>query len=225
MRRIIVQQEWLSIVEYARAFDVSDMTIRRRIKNGKLRAVLKDGKYFIPLEGATASPGVHSQMQQPSTMQNQMNMQMTSPHHAGTHLNSPMMNHGVQQPFVANNPIGSPTGNFVAETHPFAEIPQVRAVQPAVIKPTVDFDHIPESISEPMMSVTTAEMNASDLLSMVDKFMEKVASTEKEVTDKFKNKIQHLEQSLKTKDVELESLRQKLEDVELLVNILENKQV
>ena len=43
-------QQWLSIVEYARAFNISDMTIRRRIKTGKLQATLKDGKYFIPVD-------------------------------------------------------------------------------------------------------------------------------------------------------------------------------
>ena len=45
-------EQWLSIVEYARAFSVSDMTVRRRIKTGRLRAVLKEGKYYIPVSGA-----------------------------------------------------------------------------------------------------------------------------------------------------------------------------
>ena len=48
-------EHWLSIIEYARTFGISDMTVRRRIKTGKLKAVLKDGKYFIPQgEGALA---------------------------------------------------------------------------------------------------------------------------------------------------------------------------
>ena len=41
--------QWLSIVEYARTFAVSDMTIRRRIKTGRIKAVLKEGKYYIPI--------------------------------------------------------------------------------------------------------------------------------------------------------------------------------
>lgn len=44
-----MSDQWLSIVEYARTYNVSDMTIRRRIKTGKLQAVLRDGKYYIPL--------------------------------------------------------------------------------------------------------------------------------------------------------------------------------
>ncbi len=41
--------QWLSIVEYARTFAVSDMTIRRRIKTGRIKAVLREGKYYIPV--------------------------------------------------------------------------------------------------------------------------------------------------------------------------------
>jgi hypothetical protein len=42
-----MSQEWLSIIEYARKHQISDMTIRRRIKTGRLEAVLRDGKYYI----------------------------------------------------------------------------------------------------------------------------------------------------------------------------------
>ncbi|MBP6217375.1 MAG: hypothetical protein KA436_02185 [Oligoflexales bacterium] len=41
--------KWLSIVEYARHFNISDMTVRRRIKTGRLSAELKEGKYYICL--------------------------------------------------------------------------------------------------------------------------------------------------------------------------------
>jgi len=44
--------QWLSIVEYARNFKISDMTVRRRIRTGRLKAVLKDGKYFIPIDSS-----------------------------------------------------------------------------------------------------------------------------------------------------------------------------
>lgn len=41
--------QWLSIVEFARTHAISDMTIRRRIKTGRIKAVLKEGKYYIPV--------------------------------------------------------------------------------------------------------------------------------------------------------------------------------
>jgi hypothetical protein len=51
----MAEPQWMSIVEYARAFNVSDMTIRRRIKTGRLQAVLRDGKYYIPADGRAAA--------------------------------------------------------------------------------------------------------------------------------------------------------------------------
>ncbi len=44
--------DWHSIIEYARYHQISDMTVRRHIKAGKLHAILRDGKYFIPPQDA-----------------------------------------------------------------------------------------------------------------------------------------------------------------------------
>jgi len=48
----VMSGPWMSIIEYARTYNVSDMTVRRRIKTGRLNAELRDGKYFIPIEGS-----------------------------------------------------------------------------------------------------------------------------------------------------------------------------
>ena len=42
-----MQHEWVSISEYARRFNLSEITVRRRIKQGRINAELKNGKYFI----------------------------------------------------------------------------------------------------------------------------------------------------------------------------------
>ncbi len=42
-----MQAGWISINDYARKFNVSDITVRRRIKQGKIPAELKNGKYYI----------------------------------------------------------------------------------------------------------------------------------------------------------------------------------
>ena len=67
-----MSENWLSIVEYARKHDISDMTVRRRIKTGKINAVLKEGKYFIPEDHAHVvnpstnhSPGKMNKSQSP----------------------------------------------------------------------------------------------------------------------------------------------------------------
>lgn len=44
-------EQWLSIVEYAKKHDISDMTVRRRIRAGKVDAELREGKYFIRVPG------------------------------------------------------------------------------------------------------------------------------------------------------------------------------
>ena len=72
-------EQWMSIVEYARSFSVSDMTVRRRIKNGKLHAVLKDGKYFIPVDKARQA--AHSPMI--SHLENHENYNPVTPDRVG----------------------------------------------------------------------------------------------------------------------------------------------
>ena len=42
-----MQDGWISINDYARKFNISDITVRRRIKQGKIPAELKNGKYYI----------------------------------------------------------------------------------------------------------------------------------------------------------------------------------
>src|SRR3989338_5263511 len=43
-----MSDSWMYIIEYARYYKVSDMTVRRRIKTGRIQAELRDGKYYIP---------------------------------------------------------------------------------------------------------------------------------------------------------------------------------
>ena len=47
---------WVSISEYARSNNISDMTVRRRIKSGKLSAVMRDGKYYIDHKSKDKNP-------------------------------------------------------------------------------------------------------------------------------------------------------------------------
>ena len=47
------QNEWVSISEYARRFNLSEITVRRRIKQGRVNAELKNGKYYISSPSVT----------------------------------------------------------------------------------------------------------------------------------------------------------------------------
>lgn len=42
-----MQDGWISINDYARKSNISDITVRRRIKQGKIPAQLRNGKYYI----------------------------------------------------------------------------------------------------------------------------------------------------------------------------------
>ena len=204
-------QEWLSIVEYARAFDVSDMTIRRRIKTGKLKAVLRDGKYYIPVNEGRSSSVSQITSAPP---------QVTSPHQNGSHLTSHYSNQGQMRmsnvPSNMTNPSNYVGSSFIGGQSSMAQ---------ASIPHKVEYQHIPESIADQVLNAPVCTIGSEDLLSMVDNFMSRLSKLENELTAKFRHKVQHLEQSIKTKDVEIENLKQKIEDVELLVNILEKKQV
>lgn len=54
--RYTVSEQWLSISEFARSYNLSDMTVRRRIKTGRLHAVLREGKYYIPASAGRNRP-------------------------------------------------------------------------------------------------------------------------------------------------------------------------
>ena len=58
--------QWMSIVEYARAFGVSDMTVRRKIKTGKLDHEMRGNKYFIKVD-SSKSPSITRPIEQPKT--------------------------------------------------------------------------------------------------------------------------------------------------------------
>ena len=62
-----MSKQWVSIIDYARAHNISDMTVRRRIKAGKLQAVMKNGKYFIVFNHhATFDLSIHDSLQHTS---------------------------------------------------------------------------------------------------------------------------------------------------------------
>src|SRR5579859_7550667 len=47
--------DWLTIREAALALGISDLTVRRRIKDGRMEHTLRDGKYFVRLS-TTGAP-------------------------------------------------------------------------------------------------------------------------------------------------------------------------
>jgi hypothetical protein len=48
--------DWMTIREAALAWGVSELTVRRRIKDGKLRSRLLDGKYYVQQANGASPP-------------------------------------------------------------------------------------------------------------------------------------------------------------------------
>lgn len=168
-------EQWMSIVEYARSFSVSDMTVRRRIKNGKLHAVLKDGKYFIPVD----------------------NSKPIAP--------APMISH-----------LESHEGKTLASPD------RVGAFSPVVRNNDGEDGQIPYDLKTKLSQQETSLIDTNDLLGFCESSLANLKSFEKQIEGNYKNKYALLEEKIRYKDLELSRLKQQVEDLQTLINMMES---
>jgi hypothetical protein len=199
-------EQWLSIVEYSRTFDVSDMTVRRRIKTGRLHAVLKDGKYYIPVgneapkyQEHAAAPAARPAQPQPTRHQNHQT------HHAPVAKQIPS-----HQPQVQRSHPQAAETILAEENVPFSSQQKDSGV-------------IPDTLRRPLASSDKSLIDTRALLAFCEAAIKKCDDSERRQADKFKYKISAMEEVMKQKDLEINSLRQQVEDLKLLINILEKK--
>ncbi len=204
-------EQWLSIVEYARTFKVSDMTIRRRIKTGKLHAILQDGKYFIPVSG-------NSNGQRQSTL-----VERRAPERA---LVADMQRDSVADPKLS----------FQRPQVPLVSEPVVVKQSQIGFKATApqastEFECsqragemvVPGSLTRPLLSQEASLVDTRALLAYCEATLRKISDNERRTVEKFKSKLETLEAVLAGRDLEIKALRQQLEDLQLLVKILERR--
>lgn len=225
----MVEQQWLSIVEYARTFSISDMTIRRRIKTGKLPAVLKNGKYYISVSidengipyreskqtiSASGPMEVMPRSQQPRYPENRNIPGIHKPM-------SPSINNQVES-FIVKKTAQNPN----VQNQPEKYIPQTHTNNPQISKPALDLPDakmIPTSIWRPVAEKGSVFTESKALLSFCETALNKISDTEKRLENEYKEKISALEAKLATKDFEINQLRQQIDDLQLLAKILERK--
>ena len=219
-------EKWLSIVEYARTYNVSDMTVRRRIKTGKLNAVLQDGKYFIPTkdESKPVAPQVMprrpvSEMQvikahpQPQQTFHQAAVPTPQPrHHLATTYQPPQR---VEAAYEA--PRGRHVGIQTKQESIYAE-PNYPAFDDDS-EPNV----IPASLRRAFAETEAATVDARALLAFCEASMKKHQESERRQVERFKAKLETLEATVAARDAEAKNLKQQLEDLQLLVKVLERK--
>ena len=209
-------EQWLSIVEYARSYSVSDMTVRRRIKTGKLHAVLKEGKYYIPcaVENAGAS---RSSAREQAPAAPRSSAKDVSPRRADVVV--------VKSHPLAHNTYANVA--MVTDAHaPAANRGQQSAPSSDFLIPMLPGDSpIPSSIRSEFEKQSTSMADARALLAFCDGSLRNANAAEKKLDDLYRSRIDALTQQVRAKDLELNGLRQQIEDMQLLVQILENKRM
>ena len=204
-------EQWLSIVEYARTFSISDMTVRRRIKTGKLRAVLKDGKYYIPVsDGQSFQTNADTDVTGAPAPQSQV---VVKGHPAADRTYPTAVT--TPAPVQARPAPGRESGAV-------AHVPSVRADDISTA-PSTNYNHIPNELARSVASEQQVSVEAKALLAFCEAALKKVNDSERRQSEKFRAKFTAIESKLEQKDMTIQKLQQQVEDLQLLVKILEKK--
>jgi hypothetical protein len=185
--------QWLSIVEYARETGISDMTIRRRIRTGRISAELRDGKYFIPVtvdQGSGQISAVKS----------------------GSRSSNPVQRHAESSmEFLTPERKSIPT---VVSSNTVGPRPQA---QPQ------EHQAVPEWLAKPLVDAGMASVEARGLIEFCHRALEQARATVSSVEARYASRLEALNAQIAQKDQEIKSLNQQVEDLQLLVQILERK--
>jgi hypothetical protein len=190
-------EQWLSIVEYARATGISDMTIRRRIRCGRIKAELRDGKYYIPVAAAANSAQSNA---------------ATSP------LGAPQI--------VKHRPVASANHEQAFQTRSIPTVRPAQVPRSVVSNNiSTQGSDVPHALSQPLVEAGLASVEARALIEFCDHALEQARSTVTAVEHKYRAHIEALNAQLGSKNHEIKALNQQIEDLQLLVQILERKKI
>lgn len=241
--------QWLSIVEYARCFNISDMTVRRRIKNGKLHAVLKEGKYYIPIaDEVAAAPsrrqhsvvdvGEHDlrdyrgqswqeELDSDDYLDSSRYPQQQSPKqfHERNRLERSRYPQERYQSHYSSNEFTKPThAKTVYQQNKKFKNNDARKN----IKDSRDFAHLPKEITGNFNGQNSSMIETEALLSFCNTAMKSIDESKKAIEKSVQGKVEALEQRTKVleaqlgeKDQKVDDLKQKIEDFQLLIKIIE----
>ncbi len=209
-RNLVMAEQWLSIVDYARATGISDMTIRRRIRTGRIRAELRDGKYYIPVD---------------------LNGQEQDRRYGNTtssNSNQVVKNHP--------NPDRSMRSNFQERPMPYVRrseelhhhtqvMPNHVGQAPSNYSNRQTFNNLPDNMVRPLVDAGLASVEARSLIEFCDRALDQARSAVEGIEAKYAAKMESMSAQLMNRDQEIKSLNQQIEDLQLLVQILERKKI
>ncbi|MEY4631576.1 MAG: hypothetical protein RIQ81_1696 [Pseudomonadota bacterium] len=175
-----MEEKWMSINDYSRSFAISDMTVRRRIRTGKLKAVLRDGKYFIHV------PPGHAPFAEADY---------------GSAPKLPSVPEFIPPP----PPAGQLSGAQAARSH------------------GAEYRHVPPHLAASIATRDAVTVAATDLLAFCEGALKRFADFERRIVAENHSKMQALQQEINAKNLELKQLKQQVEDLQVLVNLMESR--
>ncbi len=203
--------QWLSIVEYARETGISDMTIRRRIRTGRISAELRDGKYFIPVTVDQGS-GQISAVKSGSRSGNPAIKSHPAPDKTLPRAVPTVQRHAeTSMEFLTSERKSTPT---VVSSNPIGPRPQAQSQEHHVV---------PELLAKPLVDAGMASVEARGLIEFCHRALEQARATVSSVEARYASRLEALNAQISQKDQEIKSLNQQVEDLQLLVQILERK--
>lgn len=230
-------EQWLSIVEYAKKHDISDMTVRRRIRAGKITAELREGKYFIKC--SSSQPGA-SHSVSPSAPSSSGDTMRPRPGAAAGNP-QPNLHNSSQHSYQGHspkNPKPSPRGAAGQPDLPPIPVPYPgdRRKGPrraADMNPrggvTTDrrTSHYEEDFSYPQLDLAGTRRPSAGVLNEGQSIGVQLTQLEAKIDHLAQPWQQELMASMKTqldlKDEKISQLQQKIEDLEMIVQMLSSR--
>lgn len=195
-------EQWLSIVEYARTLSVSDLTVRRRIKTGRLSAVLREGKYYIPVQVDGQGNVVTRNGRSVPVQQEVATPTPPAPQAAwaGMRATAPM---------------------------PVTAVPAAPIAPVAPVKSHGASGHVvPHAIRRPAevaVDAGVAHVDGNALIEFYESVANRFTAFEQRVESETAARVQSLEARLSAAQIENKTLRQQVEDLQVLVKLLEKR--
>ncbi len=223
-------ERWYSIVEYARKFNLSDMTVRRRIKNGKLQAVLKEGKYYIPI---SASQQISNERED-SGSQSQSESELRAPTGIRTETSVTPRSSSIPNSSYSNSFQSSKVQNLstITDSQEGSKSYLKPYSQPASSSPlrstpvnTSDYRASYQDMSKSRLHPTGDKQykEPSSFTPGYDNLVQQFKRFEKILEDSYTSKINQLESELKVQKLENANLRQQVEDLQVLIKLIEKR--
>lgn len=183
--------QWMSIVEYARTYSISDMTVRRRIKTGRLHAELRDGKYFIPVKDGSAGRSNSSASPSHPVMPRA---------HSSTVLSEPTLPEQSSELFHVR---GRPAESVIPRQ---------------VFTPSSKGSDSYAQDSGKESSRSTDELR---LIAALEQSIRCLREAEQRMEVAYSRQIEHLQSEITVRDLKINQLGQRVDDLETLVKMLE----